>query len=52
LVGVLKTEIDFLGIRTKAATTDLSEEVPDDVESEIKKAAELSMGTEITEQDE
>lgn len=30
----------------------MSEEVPDDVESEIKKAAEMSMGTEITEQDE
>jgi nucleolar protein 58 len=45
-------KINILGIRTKASTVDLSEEVPDDVESDIKEAAEISMGTEITEQDE
>jgi nucleolar protein 58 len=37
-------------MRTKTSTNDLSGIVPDDVETEVKQAAEVSMGTEITEQ--
>lgn len=39
-------------MRTKTAASDLSGIVPDDMETEVKQAAEVSMGTQITEEDE
>lgn len=33
------------------ASTDLSEILPEEVEAEVKLAAEISMGTEVSEQD-
>ncbi|KAJ8110110.1 hypothetical protein ONZ43_g5959 [Nemania bipapillata] len=39
--------IMHMGIRENAATTDLSEILPEDLEVRIKAAAEVSMGTEI-----
>eukprot|EP00455_Lapot_gusevi_P026184 TRINITY_DN2764_c0_g2_i9.p2 TRINITY_DN2764_c0_g2~~TRINITY_DN2764_c0_g2_i9.p2 ORF type:complete len:476 (-),score=194.61 TRINITY_DN2764_c0_g2_i9:196-1623(-) len=40
-----------MGMRTNAATTDLSDILPEEVEQELKEAAEVSMGTEISEED-
>ncbi|KAL1021699.1 hypothetical protein UPYG_G00016780 [Umbra pygmaea] len=40
-----------IGARTNVATTDLSEFLPEDVEAEVKLAAEISMGTEVSEED-
>lgn len=40
------------GLRGKFHETDLSDVVPEEVEKEVKEAAEISMGTEISEQDE
>lgn len=33
------------------ATTDLSEILPEEIEAEVKLAAEISMGTEVSEED-
>ena len=41
-----------IGMRNKTAATDLSEILPEDVEKEVKDAAEISMGTEINDTDE
>lgn len=41
-----------IGQREKCAQTDLSELVPENVETAIKEAVEISMGTEINERDE
>ncbi|OAQ73246.1 nucleolar protein NOP58 [Pochonia chlamydosporia 170] len=40
-----------VGMRTNIADSDLSEILPEEVEVAIKAAAEISMGTEITEED-
>lgn len=40
-----------VGMRTNIATSDLSEVLPEEVEVAIKAAAEISMGTEITDED-
>ena len=40
-----------MGVRSKAAETDLSEILPEEAEEQVKAAAEVSMGTEITELD-
>uniref|UniRef100_A0A8K9UTD1 Nucleolar protein 58 n=1 Tax=Oncorhynchus mykiss TaxID=8022 RepID=A0A8K9UTD1_ONCMY len=40
-----------IGARTNVATTDLSEHLPEEVEAEVKLAAEISMGTEVSEED-
>lgn len=40
-----------LGTREKMIDTDLSEIVPEDVEAKVKEAAEISMGTEISDED-
>ncbi|CCF56651.1 hypothetical protein KAFR_0B03540 [Kazachstania africana CBS 2517] len=40
-----------MGIRSKAAETDMSEILPEEVEERVKTAAEVSMGTEITQSD-
>jgi nucleolar protein 58 len=38
-------------VRTSFATTDLSDVLPEDIETEVKAAAEVSMGTEIAVED-
>ncbi|XP_013401006.1 nucleolar protein 58 [Lingula anatina] len=43
--------VKALGDRTNAATTDLSAILPEEVEQELKEAAEVSMGTEVSEED-
>ncbi|KAK3708019.1 Nucleolar protein 58 [Vermiconidia calcicola] len=40
-----------VGMRTKCSTTDLSDILPEEIEGAVKAAAEVSMGTEITEED-
>lgn len=40
-----------VGDRTNVAGSDLSEIVPEEIEAEVKLAAEISMGTEVSEQD-
>lgn len=43
--------IALAGFRTNAATTDFAAILPEDLEATIKAAAEISMGTEISESD-
>ncbi|ODV88388.1 hypothetical protein CANCADRAFT_32997 [Tortispora caseinolytica NRRL Y-17796] len=43
--------IKTMGVRTNASETDLSEVLPEDIEAALKAAAEISMGTEITDAD-
>jgi nucleolar protein 58 len=40
-----------MGLRTSAASTDLSGVLPEEIEGAVKAAAEVSMGTEITDDD-
>ncbi|XP_077997510.1 nucleolar protein 58-like isoform X2 [Glandiceps talaboti] len=40
-----------IGDRTNTATTDLSDILPEEVEEEVKRVAETSMGTEVSEDD-
>ncbi|KAF7659357.1 hypothetical protein LDENG_00298930 [Lucifuga dentata] len=40
-----------IGDRTNVASTDLSDILPEEVEAEVKLAAEISMGTEVSDQD-
>ncbi|ROV96966.1 hypothetical protein VSDG_04168 [Cytospora chrysosperma] len=40
-----------VGMRTNTATTDLSDTLPEEIETAVKAAAEVSMGTEISEED-
>lgn len=40
-----------VGLRTNTHSTDLSDILPDEIETAVKAAAEVSMGTEITEED-
>merc|ERR1719233_1791808 len=43
--------IDLMGFRENAKTTDMSGVLPEEVEEKVKEAAEISMGTEISEED-
>ncbi|XP_069790099.1 nucleolar protein 58 isoform X2 [Narcine bancroftii] len=43
--------VQKLGNRTNTATTDLSDILPEEVESVVKVAAEISMGTEVSDED-
>jgi len=43
--------VELMGIRENAKVTDLSEVLPEEVEEKVKEAAEISMGTEISEED-
>lgn len=43
--------IKTMGFRTNAATTDFSSILPEDLEATVKAAAEISMGTEISDSD-
>ncbi|KAI0218347.1 Nucleolar protein 58 [Massospora cicadina] len=40
-----------VGMRTNMSSTDLSHILPEELETELKEAAEISMGTEISEED-
>lgn len=40
-----------MGVRTNAHKTDFSDILPEEIEDQVKSAAEISMGTEITEAD-
>ena len=44
--------VKHVGQRVNFHNSDLSSIVPEEVEKEVKEAAEISMGTEINEQDE
>jgi len=41
----------ILGMRGNAGITDFSDILPEDLEEKVKEAAEISMGTEISEED-
>jgi len=43
--------IDLMGFRENAKVTDMSGVLPEEVEEKVKEAAEISMGTEISEED-
>ena len=43
--------IQLMGFRTNAASTDLSSILPEDLEQLVKDAAQISMGTEISDED-
>jgi nucleolar protein 58 len=43
--------VKAMGFRTNAATSDLSNILPEELEKEVKDAAEISMGTEISDED-
>ncbi|KAJ3255858.1 Nucleolar protein 58 [Boothiomyces macroporosus] len=49
-VAFAKT-IKAMGFRTNASTTDFSDILPEELETALKEAAEVSMGTEISEED-
>ena len=39
------------GVRTNCSSTDLSEILPEELEEQVKSAAEISMGTEVSDED-
>ncbi|TPX31733.1 hypothetical protein SmJEL517_g05004 [Synchytrium microbalum] len=43
--------VKTMGYRSNASTVDLSSILPEEIETEVKDAAEISMGTEINEED-
>ncbi|XP_033728377.1 nucleolar protein 58-like [Pecten maximus] len=43
--------VKLMGYRTNAVNVDFSDILPEEVEQELKQAAEISMGTEISEED-
>jgi len=43
--------VKLMGFRTNAATTDFSIFLPSELEEEVKEAAQISMGTEISDED-
>ena len=43
--------VNEIGHRTNAAESDLSKFIPEEVEQELKEAAEISMGTEVSDED-
>lgn len=49
-IAYVKT-IQIIGSREKASSSDLSDILPEDVEEKVKEAAEVSMGTEISDED-
>ncbi|XP_076291092.1 nop5 ribonucleoprotein [Lasioglossum baleicum] len=49
-IAFVKT-VKVIGTRENTGNTDLSDVLPEDVEEKVKEAAEISMGTEISEDD-
>lgn len=49
-IAFVKT-VKLVGTRENMGATDLSDILPEDVEEKVKEAAEISMGTEISEED-
>lgn len=49
-IAFVKT-VKIIGTRDNAANSDLSDILPEDLEEQVKEAAEISMGTEISEDD-
>ncbi|XP_046735132.1 nucleolar protein 58 [Diprion similis] len=49
-VAFVKT-VKIIGTRENTANSDLSDTLPEDVEEKVKEAAEISMGTEISDDD-
>lgn len=45
------TKSYFTGFRTNASTCDMSTILPENVEEEVKQQAEISMGSEISDED-
>jgi nucleolar protein 58 len=43
--------VQEMGMRENAKNTDLSDILPEDIEEKVKEAAEISMGTEISDHD-
>ena len=43
--------VKMMGFRTNASSTDLSSILPQELEAQVKEAAEVSMGTEISDED-
>lgn len=43
--------VKLMGYRTNAVNVDMSDVLPEEVEQEVKLAAEISMGTEVSEED-
>jgi len=43
--------VELMGFRENAKSTDLSDVLPEEVEEKVKEAAEISMGTEISDED-
>merc|ERR1712218_379898 len=43
--------VEVMGTRDNAKSTDLSDILPEEVEEKVKEAAEISMGTEVSEED-
>merc|ERR1712080_459398 len=43
--------VELMGTRDNAKSIDLSDVLPEDIEERVKEAAEISMGTEISEED-
>lgn len=51
IINYSDTCILVIGFRTNAQATDLSKILPEDLEKELKEAAEISMGSEISRED-
>lgn len=49
-IAFIKT-IQVIGTRDKAGSSDLSDILPEEIEEKVKEAAEISMGTEISDDD-
>lgn len=49
-IAFVKT-VKIVGTRDNASSSDLSDVLPEDIEEKVKEAAEISMGTEISEDD-
>lgn len=49
--GAYAKTVDKMGMRNKAAELDFTDVLPEETEAELKQAAQISMGTEISEED-
>ena len=51
IITILFDSYLYSGFRTNASTVDLSGVLPEELEAELKSAAEISMGSEISDED-